>query len=97
VSTSVRIIWPALAAAEKLGISRPLKGPSLNVNGRSSEPPEVFPGKRCSRILVMAARWVPASTASREPLLHAAAVERTRKAVVLSSLGPPPQPYTPRY
>lgn len=91
------MIYPAFAAAEKLGISRPLKGPSVNVVGRCFESFDAFPGDRFSRIFVMAARWVPASTASNEPLAHPAAVERTRKAVVLSSLGPPPEPYMPQY
>lgn len=41
----------------------------------------------------MAARCEPASTASTEFLAHFAAVERTRKPVTLSSLGPPPEPW----
>jgi len=38
-------------------------------------------------------RWTPASTARREPLSHFVAVDRTRNAVVLDSIGPPPEPY----
>lgn len=37
-------------------------------------------------------RWTPASTARREPLSHFVAVERIRNAVVLDSIGPPPEP-----
>ena len=50
--------------------------------------------KRRSRILVIAARCEPASTARTEFLDHLVAVERTRKPVTLSSVGPPPAPDT---
>jgi hypothetical protein len=49
-------------------------------------------GKSFSSMRVMAARWEPASTAKTEFLAHLEAVERTRKPVTLSSLGPPPEP-----
>jgi hypothetical protein len=42
----------------------------------------------------MGARWDPASTARTEFLDHCVAVERTRKPVTLSSLGPPPDPWS---
>jgi hypothetical protein len=50
-------------------------------------------GKSFSRMRVIAARWEPASTARTEFLAHFDAVERTRKPVTLSSLGPPPDPW----
>lgn len=42
---------------------------------------------------VMAERCTPASTATREPLRQSWEMERTRKAVVFDSWGPPPEPY----
>jgi hypothetical protein len=51
-------------------------------------------GKSCSSMRVMAARWEPASTAITEFLDQFVAVDRTRKPVTLSSLGPPPDPYS---
>lgn len=56
--------------------------------GRGSE----TSGKCCSRIRVIAARCEPASTARTEFLDHLVAVDRTRKPVTLSSVGPPPAP-----
>lgn len=50
-------------------------------------------GKCCSRILVMDAKCVPASTARMEFLDHFDAVARTSSPVTLSSFGPPPAPY----
>jgi hypothetical protein len=49
-------------------------------------------GKSLASMRVMAARWDPASTAKTEFFAHFAAVDRTRKPVTLSSLGPPPEP-----
>jgi hypothetical protein len=45
------------------------------------------------RIDVMAARWEPASTANIDPFDHLDAVDRTKRPVMLFSLGPPPEPY----
>lgn len=68
----------------------PSKGPSTNLIGFAlfSVFMELWP----SRIRDIAARWTPASTASKDPFFQPAAVERTRNAVTLSSLGPPPAP-----
>lgn len=49
-------------------------------------------GKCCSRIFVMDARCVPASTARMEFLDHFEAVARTSSPVTLFSFGPPPAP-----
>lgn len=53
----------------------------------------VFPEPVCSsRIRMIPARWVPASTASNEPLAQAVAVDRMRYPETLPSLGPPADP-----
>jgi hypothetical protein len=49
-------------------------------------------GKCSSSMRVIDARWEPASTAMTEFLDQFVAVDRTRKPVTLSSLGPPPEP-----
>lgn len=49
-------------------------------------------GSCSSKILIIAARWMPASTASSEPVLQFVAVDLTRSPVTLSSIGPPPAP-----
>lgn len=49
-------------------------------------------GKSLPSIRVIDARWEPASTAMTEFLAQFVAVDRTRKPVTLSSLGPPPEP-----
>lgn len=51
-------------------------------------------GKSCFSVRTIAARWVPASTAITEFFDQFVAVDRTRKPVTLSSLGPPPDPCT---
>ena len=52
---------------------------------------EVF-GRFWSRMRMMAARCVPASTASTDPFAQLVAVDLTSRPVTLSSLGPPPAP-----
>lgn len=49
-------------------------------------------GSVSSIILLMAARWTPASTATMQFFSHFDATARTRREVVLSSKGPPPEP-----
>lgn len=53
---------------------------------------DVARGICSSKILIIAARWMPASTASSEPALQFVAIDLTRSPVTLSSLGPPPAP-----
>lgn len=49
---------------------------------------------RCSaKILIIAARCMPASTAKTDPFDHCVAVDLTRRPVTLSSVGPPPAPF----
>ena len=50
-------------------------------------------GKCSSKILMIAARCMPASTARREPFDQFEAVDLTRRPVTLSSVGPPPAPF----
>ena len=49
-------------------------------------------GRCSSSILMIAARCIPASTASTEPFCHPVHVDRTKRPVTLSSVGPPPAP-----
>lgn len=51
-------------------------------------------GRCCSKMPMMAARCVPASTASNDPFAQSVAVALTSKPVTLSSFGPPPEPYS---
>ena len=50
-------------------------------------------GKCSSKILIIAAKCMPASTAKTEPFDHCVAVDLTSKPVTLSSVGPPPAPF----
>ena len=74
-----------------------LRGVSVEgtVRGGSACFSLVARGKCSSKILMIAARCVPASTAKMEPFVQLVAVERTSKPVTLSSLGPPPAPWIP--
>jgi hypothetical protein len=94
VSTSDRVIYAALALADSCGISRPAKGPSHKMVGNFAftSPVGVLDDLCVSRISVMAAKWTPASTASKQPFFQPAAVDLARNAVTLSSFGPPPEP-----
>jgi hypothetical protein len=88
----------ALASFVAKGNSSPWKGPSFRIIGAVGggvEPAVTgsLNGGCDSKIFRMAARCTPASTARRELRSHLVAVERTRKAVVLDSMGPPPEPY----
>lgn len=56
--------------------------------------PSEFRGYDSSRMRVIAARCDPASTANKDPFDQFEAVERTRRPVTSSSLGPPPEPCT---
>ncbi len=87
-------MWVALASAVTLGTVSPAKGPVVRVWGSAgpSGCPRVA-GWVCSRMVLMALRWTPASTATTEPLAQPEATERTRKAVTLFSSGPPPEPW----
>jgi hypothetical protein len=58
-------------------------------NGRSGSETS---GKSWPSMRVIDARWDPASTAITEFLAQFVAIDRTRKPVTLSSLGPPPEP-----
>lgn len=49
-------------------------------------------GRWCSKIRMIAARCVPASTASTDPFAQLVAVDLTSRPVTLSSFGPPPEP-----
>lgn len=79
----------ALAPAVACGSVRPAKGPSVSVKGRGGS----GDGRDSSMRRVMAERCTPASTATMEPLRQSWEMERTRKAVVFDSWGPPPEPY----
>lgn len=86
VSTKLLVICAAFAGVEAYGNSNPWKGPSRSLTGvRESE-------GWVSSILRIAERCTPASTARREPRCQLVDVDRTRKAVVLLSIGPPPEP-----
>lgn len=82
-----RAMCAALASIDTHGSFKPLKGPESN--GTFTAFASVTSDFRIREI---PARWVPASTASTDPLFHSVDVERTRKAVALSSKGPPPEP-----
>ena len=53
-------------------------------------------GKCSSKIFIIAARCMPASTAKTEPLDHCVDVDLTSRPVTLSSVGPPPAPFQER-
>ena len=78
--------FPSSTGAARVGVPGSLRN-------RSDDSCNVARGRCSSRILMIAARCVPASTASTDPFAHRVAVDRTRKPVTLSSHGPPPEPY----
>ena len=84
----VLVMCPALPSIELCGKVSPAKGPFSMVNGRAG----IGDGIASSRSFVMIDRYTPPSTAMTEPLRHSWAIERTRKALVLHSCGPPPAP-----
>ena len=81
VSTSERVMCAALAAEVVCGRESPANGPEVRVYGVEKG----CGGRESSMRRVMAERWTPASTATREPLRQFWATDRTRKAVVFDS------------
>lgn len=82
-----RKIYAALACAVMLGRFKPMNGPFF-ISPLPSFELEVY----CSRVRIIPASSVPASTATTEPFDHSVEVERTKRPVTLSSRGPPVLP-----
>ena len=83
-SDTVRLIEGRPLVAD-LGVDVPWEAPFTAV-------PETR-GKSGSRILVIADRCDPASTARTDPLDQCEPIDRTKNPVTLSSAGPPPEAY----
>src|SRR5436190_20612526 len=88
-----RKIYAALAGAVRLGSSKPTKGPSVIASLSDCISPSFSIGAYRSRVRMIPARSVPPSTATTDPLDHLVAIDRTKRPVTVSSLGPPEEPY----
>ena len=67
--------------------------PPIETAGSKEEATGMDSGRLSWKILMIAERWVPASTARTEPLAQFVAIDLTKIPVTLSSFGPPPAPF----